>query len=170
MYKGLAPENSQYADYPGQYTYKYPIAGAQNATVTVQSYDIKSHVIRTMKLPIDADGYVPRIFPTNDPQRILVLTQNRHQDRLDIYAANPRSTECKLILRDQVEPYAGNRIFQHDFPEIPDKHIHRVQQEQVFSDLRKGVNAIENGGHVHQQQGENAVEILNVTKEQIQRR
>ena len=92
LYKGLAPENSQYADYPGQYTYKYPIAGAQNATVTVQSYDIKSHVIRTMKLPIDADGYVPRIFPTNDPQRILVLTQNRHQDRLD--------TLCRFLCSD----------------------------------------------------------------------
>ena len=105
LYKGLAPERSEYADYPGAYTYKYPMAGAQNATVSVQSYDIKSHVIRTMKLPLDADGYVPRIFATDDAQRILILTQNRHQDRLDIYAANPRSTECRLILRDQVQPY-----------------------------------------------------------------
>ena len=105
LYRGQAPALDAYATYPGAYSYKYPMAGETNATVSVHSYDIKSHVIRQMKLPLDKDGYVPRIFATNDPERILVLTQNRHQDRLDIYAANPRSTECKLIVRDQVEPY-----------------------------------------------------------------
>ena len=105
LYSGQAPAIDAYAAYPGTYKYKYPMAGEQNATVSVHSYDIKSHAIRQMKLPLDRDGYVPRIFATSDPERILVLTQNRHQDRLDIYAANPRSTECKLILRDKVEPY-----------------------------------------------------------------
>jgi dipeptidyl-peptidase-4 len=81
------------------------MAGEQNATVSVHSYDIKSHVIRQMKLPLDKDGYVPRIRFTSDPDKLLVLTQNRHQDRLDIYIANPRSTECRLIVRDQVEKY-----------------------------------------------------------------
>ena len=121
------------AEYPGAYTYKYPIAGAQNATVTVQAYDIKSHVIRTMKLPLDADGYVPRIFATADPQRILVLTQNRHQDRLDIYAANPRSTECRLILRDQVEPY---------ITEEPYKNLQLTSNGFVLMSERSGTNQL----------------------------
>ncbi|MBR4533954.1 MAG: DPP IV N-terminal domain-containing protein [Bacteroidaceae bacterium] len=105
LYRGLEPQRQEFATYPGAYTYKYPMAGETNSTVTVHSYDIKSHVIRQMKLPLDKDGYVPRIRFTSDPEKLLVLTQNRHQDRLDIYAANPRSTECKLIVRDQVEPY-----------------------------------------------------------------
>ena len=105
LYKGERPAREEFAEYPGAYTYKYPVAGQQNATVTVQSYDIKSHVQRQMKLPLDKDGYVPRIRFTSDPEKLLVLTQNRHQDRLDIYIANPRSTECKLIVRDQVEKY-----------------------------------------------------------------
>ena len=112
-YKGLAPAMDAYASYPGNYSYKYPVAGETNATVSVHSYDIKSHVIRQMKLPLDKDGYVPRIFATSDPEKLLVLTQNRHQDRLDIYAANPRSTECKLIVRDQVEPYISEEPYKN---------------------------------------------------------
>ena len=121
LYRGAAPARDAFAAYPGIYAYKYPMAGEQNATVTVHSYDIKSHRIQQMKLPLDKDGYVPRIRFTNDPERLLVLTQNRHQDRLDIYAANPRSTECKLIVRDQVdkyiteEPYKNLQVFDGGF-------------------------------------------------------
>lgn len=105
LYKGLSPEKEEYAEYPGTYGYKYPVAGASNSKVSVHSFDIKSRVTRQMQLPLDPDGYVPRIQFTNDPEKLLVLTQNRHQDRLDIYVANPRSTECRLIVRDQAERY-----------------------------------------------------------------
>ena len=121
IYRGSNPARDEFATYPGSYSYKYPMAGEQNATVTVHSYDIKSHRIQQMKLPLDKDGYVPRIQFTNDPERLLVLTQNRHQDRLDIYAANPRSTECKLIVRDQIdkyvteEPYKNLQLFDGGF-------------------------------------------------------
>ncbi|MBO5886303.1 MAG: S9 family peptidase, partial [Bacteroidaceae bacterium] len=37
--------------------------------------------------------------------KLLVFTQNRHQNQLDIYVANPRSTECRIIVRDQAERY-----------------------------------------------------------------
>ena len=104
-YKGLRPEKEEYAKYPGNYEYKYPIAGEKNSTVTVHTFDIKSHTTRQMKLPLDPDGYIPRIAFTDDPEKLLVLTQNRHQDRLDIYIANPRSTECRCIVRDQAERY-----------------------------------------------------------------
>ena len=105
-YKGLSPEKKDYADYPGSYDYKYPIAGARNSVVTVHSFDIKSRVIRQMQLPIPSDGYIPRIFFTeNDAEKLLVLTLNRHQNQLDIYLANPRSTECRVIVREQTECY-----------------------------------------------------------------
>lgn len=104
-YKGMSPEKTDYADYPGSFDYKYPIAGAQNSTVSVHSFDIKSRVIRKMQLPIPSDGYVPRIFFTDEAEKLLILTLNRHQDCLDIYLANPRSTECRVIVREQAECY-----------------------------------------------------------------
>ncbi len=131
LYRGAAPAREEFAGYPGAYSYKYPIAGEQNAKVTVHSYDIKSHVIRQMKLPLDADGYIPRIRFTKEPEKLLVLTQNRHQDRLDIYAANPRSTECKLLVRDQVEPY---------ITEEPYKNLQLFDGGFVLMSERSGFN------------------------------
>ena len=131
LYQGGFPARDEFTDYPGTYMYKYPIAGAQNSTVTVQSYDIKSHRIQQMKLPLDADGYIPRIRFTSDPERLLVLTQNRHQDRLDFYAANPRSTECKLIVRDQVEKY---------ITEEPYKNLQLFDGGFVLMSERSGFN------------------------------
>lgn len=67
-YKGMAPEKTAYATYPGSYDYKYPKSGAVNSKVSVHTFDIKSHVTRKMELPIDSDGYVPRIKFTDDPE------------------------------------------------------------------------------------------------------
>ncbi|MCR4994936.1 MAG: S9 family peptidase [Bacteroidales bacterium] len=131
LYRGQYPSRDEFAAHPGAYTYKYPMAGETNATVSVQSYDIKSHVIRTMKLPLDADGYVPRIFATGDPEKLLVLTQNRHQDRLEIYAANPRSTECKLLVRDRVDKY---------ITEEPYKNLQVLDNGFVLMSERSGYN------------------------------
>ena len=107
MYKGLSPEKSQYLTYPGAYEYKYPVAGEQNSKVSVMSYDIKSHRTRTLQVPLEQDAYIPRIFATNDPTKLAVITLNRHQDRMDIYMANPRSTEARLVVRDEVKNYIG---------------------------------------------------------------
>ena len=82
LFKGMYPEKPEYLEYPGFYTYKYPIPGKQNSKVKVFSYDIKSHQTRTIDLPLEADGYIPRIKMTNDPERIMIFTLNRHQDDL----------------------------------------------------------------------------------------
>ncbi len=113
LFKGLASEREEFAEYPGTYDYKYPIAGAQNSTVTVHSFDIKSRVIRQMQLPLEPDGYIPRIYSTlEDPEKIIVFTLNRHQDRLDIYVANPRSTECRLIVREEAQHYIPDVVYE----------------------------------------------------------
>lgn len=105
MYKGMKPAKEEYAAYPGSYSYKYPKAGEDNSTVSVWSYDIKSHKINRLQVPLDADGYMPRIKPTNDPMRIVVYTMNRHQDDLCLYAVNPRSTVAQLIIKEHVDKY-----------------------------------------------------------------
>lgn len=105
MYKGMKPAKEEYDTYPGFYSYKYPKAGEDNSTVSAWSYDIKSHKINRLQVPIDADGYMPRIKPTNDPMRIVVYTMNRHQDDLCLYAVNPRSTVAQLIIKEHVDKY-----------------------------------------------------------------
>lgn len=110
-YKGLAPEKKEYANYPGEYRYKYPKAGEMNSTVTVHTYDIKSHVTRQMDLPLDADGYIPRIKFTSDPEKLAIMTLNRHQDRFDLYMANPRSGLCKLTIRDNAPQYIKEQAY-----------------------------------------------------------
>ncbi len=112
-YKGSHPAKEQYAEYPGRYEYKYPMAGTINSTVSVQTFDIKARVIRTIKLPLDAEGYIPRIRFTEDPAKLAIFTLNRHQDCLEVYMANPRSTECKKILRDNVDKYINENVFRN---------------------------------------------------------
>lgn len=105
MYKGMRPEHSEYTDYPGFYSYKYPKAGQDNSVVTAWSYDIKSRKTLRLNVPIDADGYMPRIKPTVDPNRIVVYTMNRHQDQLCLYAVNPRTTVAQLLIKESVPKY-----------------------------------------------------------------
>lgn len=121
MFRGMKPEQKEYAEYPGFYTYKYPVAGSDNSTVAVYSYDIKSHQTRKMDLPLDADGYIPRIVMTSDPTKIAVYTMNRHQDNLSIYMANPLSTVCKLVVQDKIDKYV--REGSVSGIKITDKHI-----------------------------------------------
>lgn len=110
-YKGMAPEKTAYATYPGSYDYKYPKSGAVNSKVSVHTFDIKSHVTRKMELPIDSDGYVPRIKFTDDPEKLAIMTLNRHQNRFDLYMANPRSAVCKVAVRDEAEQYIKEQAY-----------------------------------------------------------
>lgn len=105
MYKGMKPEKQENAVYPGFYSYKYPKAGEDNSKVSAWSYDIKSHRISKLQVPLDADGYMPRIKATDDASKVVVYTMNRHQDELCLYSVNPRSTVAQLIVKEHVEKY-----------------------------------------------------------------
>ena len=133
LFKGLAPEREEYRDYPGFYTYKYPVPGEQNSKVSVLSYDIKSHQTRTMKLALDADDYIPRVLPTSDPTKVCVLTLNRHQDDLKVWMCNPLSTVCQMIIEDKTDKYVKEEAL--ELFTITDKHI-------VLTSERDGYNHI----------------------------
>ena len=111
MYQGLNPSLNEYAVYPGAYNYKYPMPGIDNSQVSVHTFDIKSKVTRKMDLPLDVDGYIPRIQFTNDENTLAIMTLNRHQNRFDLYFANPRSTLCKLVVRDEAEQYIKEEAY-----------------------------------------------------------
>lgn len=110
MFQGQKPALTEYADYPGLYSYKYPKAGQANSKVSVWSYDIKSHKAMKLQVPLDADGYIPRIKATSDASRLLVLTLNRHQDELNIYSVNPRTTVASLVVKEKSDKYVKEEV------------------------------------------------------------
>ncbi len=112
MYKGMAPSYEENALYPGAYTYKYPLPGVDNSKVSVHTFDIKSTVTRKIDLQIDEEDYIPRIHFTSDPEKLAIVTLNRHQNRMDMYMANPRSTVCKLVLREESPTYINEPTYQ----------------------------------------------------------
>ena len=132
-YQGMFPSKNQYAEYPGAYSYKYPKAGAVNSKVTVHTFDIKSRVTRKMNVEMDADGYIPRIKFTNDPDKLAIMTLNRHQDRFDVIMANPRSTVCKTILRDEAEQYVNEQVFSDI--QFFDNHIVTMSERDGYNHL-----------------------------------
>ena len=92
--------------YPGYLKFKYPKAGENNSKVSVCVYDDFNKTTRFMQLPdADKDFYVPRIRWTNSPEQLAIFKLNRNQNRLDMLIANPKSTLCKLALRQEDKYY-----------------------------------------------------------------
>ena len=116
-----------------EYSYKYPKAGEQNSKVSVLSFDIKSHQTRTLQLPLDQDGYIPRLMATSDPSKVAVFTLNRHQDDLRVYMCNPLSTVCQMIIEDKVDKYVKEETFQN---------IQITAQHLLLTSERSGYNQI----------------------------
>ena len=105
FFKGSKPERMENATYPSTYSYKYPKAGEDNSRVSAWSFDIKSRRIQQLNIPLADDGYMPRIISTEDPDKIVIFTMNRHQDVLNLYSVNPRSTVSKLLIKESVPKY-----------------------------------------------------------------
>ena len=133
LFKGMKPERSEFAEYPGDYTYKYPVPGQVNSKVSVHSYDIQSHQTRTIAVPMDVDGYIPRIKATSDPSKVAVFTMNRHQDVLRIYMANPLSTVCQLAIEDKVDKYIKEETLEDVL--LTDKHILLPSERDGYNHL-----------------------------------
>lgn len=133
LFKGLSPEKEEFSDYPGAYAYKYPKAGQDNSKVSAWSYDIKSRRIQQLQVPVDADGYMPRIKMTDDPDRIIIYTLNRHQDNLSLYAVNPSSTLSQLLIKEEADKYV---------PESTLSSIIIGRQSIVMPSDRSGFNHI----------------------------
>lgn len=105
FFKGSNPERMENATYPSTYSYKYPKAGEENSIVSARSFDIKSRRTQQLNVPLAEDGYMPRILSTEDPDKIVIFTMNRHQDVLNLYSVNPRSTVSKLLIKESVPKY-----------------------------------------------------------------
>ena len=66
-----------------------------------------------VKFEIDEKGKPISVYfkESKDANKLAIMTLNRHQDRFDLYFADPRSTLCKLVLRDESPYYIKENIF-----------------------------------------------------------
>lgn len=132
-FKGLYPARSEFDAYPGTYDYKYPVTGQKNSEVKVMTFDIKNRVTRTLDVPLDKDGYIPRIKFTSDPTKLAVITLNRHQSQMDVYMANPLSKVCKLVLREKNEKYVRETAYTQ--MKFYDGHFSLLSERSGFQHL-----------------------------------
>lgn len=101
MYQGLCPDMKEYELYPGEFRYKYPVAGKKNAKVSVHTYIVDSKAVKKMDVPLDDDGYIPRIKYAHGADQLIVMTLNRHQNLFKMFATNGRSGVSKLLIQDE---------------------------------------------------------------------
>ena len=104
--------------YPRLHSLRYPKAGEANATASVCVYDIHYKTIRTMDLPNQLDGYLPRIVwtPLSKPTKkdeqptsdIVILHVNRDQNKMDVLKGNPKSTVCHPFYSEESKKYFVN--------------------------------------------------------------
>ena len=98
LYEGTCNPYPQYAQYPGSLTYKYPVAGQTNSTVTLNSYDVETRKTVPVALPDKNIEYIPRIDYGPDPDKLMVSALNRDQNRFELFSVNPRSTVARSLL------------------------------------------------------------------------
>ena len=104
--------------YPSLHSLRYPKAGEANASASVCVYDIHYKTIRTMELPSQMDGYLPRIVwtPLSKPTKkdeqptsdIVILHVNRDQNKIDVLKGNPKSTVCHPFYSEESKKYFVN--------------------------------------------------------------
>lgn len=109
----------------------YPVAGSDYSKVSVHTFDIKSSMEHELALKLDSDVYIPRIsFVEDEDNSLLVFTINRNQNKLEIFSANPRSTVCNMILRQNddrwIEPeeYLDIKLYGKQFVMVSERDGH----------------------------------------------
>ena len=118
LYEGSCNPMKQYALYPGQFTYKYPVAGQNNSKVTLHSYDVETRKTKEIQLPDSRIEYIPRISYAYSPDRLVVTTLNRGQNRMEMYLVNPKSTGVKSLLVEEYTAWLSPTTYEniHFYP------------------------------------------------------
>ena len=105
-YSGWCHPREEFALYPGVFSYKYPVAGEPNSSVTVHSYDVDTRKTKEVKLPDANIEYIPRLeFGGASADRLMIVTLDRAQSRMEVYMANPKSTVVKSLLVEQAKAW-----------------------------------------------------------------
>lgn len=113
LYEGYCEPNNDYALYPGQFSYKYPVAGANNSIVKLHSYDVATRKTKDIQLPDSKIEYIPRIDYAATSEQLLVTTLNRDQNRIEIYSVNPKSTVVKSFYVEESKAWISPTTYEN---------------------------------------------------------
>lgn len=110
IYEGTCEPKKEYALYPGEYSYKYPVAGQPNSKVSLHSYDVDERKLADIQLPGSFE-YIPRIFFT--PQdKVLAVTLNRDQNRMEMYSVSPDSKVARSVFVDESSAWISPETYE----------------------------------------------------------
>lgn len=112
LYEGACKPNVDYSLYPGNFSYKYPVAGQQNSAVSVYCYNIENRTTKKVAVPAANMEYIPRISYAFSPERLMVVTLNRAQNKMEIFAANPKSTVAHPILTETSDSWISPATYE----------------------------------------------------------
>jgi dipeptidyl-peptidase-4 len=113
LYQGYCEAKDEYAYYPGSFSYKYPVAGEVNSVVTLHSYDVETRKIKDIALGKGDVEYIPRIaYGGDSAERLMAVTLNRAQNRMEIFAVNPKSTVAKSVVVEQSKAWLNSMTYE----------------------------------------------------------
>lgn len=113
LYEGTCDARPEFALYPGQFSYKYPVAGQTNARVSIHSYDVDNRKTKDLPLPDASIEYIPRIaYGGESADRLMAVTLNREQTRMELYSLNPRSGVCRSVLVEQSDAWLPTATYE----------------------------------------------------------
>lgn len=90
--------------YPDWYSFKYPKAGEDNSIVEIYVYDLESGKTVKMDTGAETDIYLPRIAWTKDANVLAIQRLNRHQNHLEILAADATTGKSRVFY-DETNDY-----------------------------------------------------------------
>ena len=90
--------------YPDWYSFKYPKAGEDNSIVEIYVYDLESGKTVKMDTGKETDIYLPRIAWTKDANVLAIQRLNRHQNHLEILAADATTGKSRVFY-DETNDY-----------------------------------------------------------------
>lgn len=135
IYKGLKPANEEYALYPGEYTFKYPKAGEENARVSVHIYELKTRTTIKANTGEDPDIYIPRLKWTPDGNDLSIFHLNRLQNELNLLYANPFTGDTRTVFTEKNDRYIDEN-FLYYFTYLEDnEHFVIVSERDGWSHL-----------------------------------
>lgn len=91
--------------YPDWYSFKYPKAGEDNSIVEIYVYNLENGKTVKMDTGKETDIYLPRIAWTKDANVLAIQRLNRHQNHLEILAADATTGKSRVFYDDTNEYY-----------------------------------------------------------------
>ncbi|MFD1163657.1 S9 family peptidase [Hwangdonia seohaensis] len=92
--------------YQTQQVFKYPKAGEKNAVVSLYMYHLDANKTNPVKVgKAYYDFYIPRIEWTNNPDILSAQYMNRHQNELDLWLINAKTSTSNLTLAEKDDAY-----------------------------------------------------------------